>query len=158
MLLRLATAAIVIALGAPRLGAQTAGPPPAPPAPPSPPPAGPKLVVPASAMVPADSAVALCNNGTWIYAPGAPTDCAQRGGLRVAMPPRPTPPAVATARAALVAAPAATPTAPPAGATGQCKDGTFLFGTPTADSCTGKGGVAATFSRPAPPPPRPPRP
>jgi hypothetical protein len=34
----------------------------------------------------------------------------------------------------------------------QCKDGTFLYGTPSADRCTSNGGVAVIFPRPAPAP------
>lgn len=158
--LRLAVAAGVVAFGAPRLGAQATGTPPTPPAPPPPPATAPKVIVPASALPPSDSAVALCKDGSWVYAPRTAADCTQRGGLQVAMPLRAMAPAVAAAitRAALVAAPAKAAAAPPAGATAQCKDGTFLFGAPNADRCAGNGGVAAIFSRPTPAPTPPSRP
>ena len=134
---------------------------PAPHVDPSPPPPPPKSLTPASALAPTDSSVALCKNGTWIYAPGAITDCAQRGGLQVAMPPRAKPPqvvAAAIAAQASVIAPARVATAPPATSTMQCKDGTFLYGAPSADRCANNGGLAAIFARPTPPPARPTRP
>ena len=128
---------------------------------PSPPPTPPKIIVPTSALPPTDSSVALCKNGTWIYAPGVATDCAQRGGLLVAMSRRAAPPqivsAVATAKASVIA-PARVASAPPATSTMQCKDGTFLYGAPSADRCANNGGLAAIFARPIPPPARPSRP
>ena len=125
------------------------------------PPTPPKNTTPSSAMPPSDSAVALCKNGTWIYGSGSPADCTQRGGLLVAMPKRAAPPsvtAVASMASAAVIAPAKVAAAPPATATMQCKDGTFLYGAPSADRCTNNGGLAAIFTRPTPPPARPARP
>ena len=166
VILRSVAASALMAFGARGVGAQGAPPRPAPtvappaaplvapPAAPSPPPPAPTVIVPASSLPPSDSAVALCKNGTWIYEPGAATDCAQRGGLVVAMPARAVPPAVmAVAARAAITAPARIAAAPPAGSTMQCKDGTFLFGAPTADRCAGNGGVAAIFTRPTPAPP-----
>jgi outer membrane lipoprotein-sorting protein len=117
----------------------------------------PKPAAPVAAVAPADSAVALCNNGTWVYVPGTSADCVQRGGLKVAMPPKPVSPAVVAAAAARAealksAAASKVVTAPPANATMQCKDGTYLFGPPSDARCANNGGVAATFAHPAPAP------
>ena len=127
---------------------------------PIPPPTPPKNLTPASALPPTDSSIALCKNGTWIYVPGTIADCAQRGGLQVALPPRARVPQVAIAAAAqaIVIAPAKVASAPPATATMQCKDGTFVYGTPSDDRCSANGGVAALFPHPTPPPARPTRP
>jgi len=38
--------------------------------------------------------------------------------------------------------------APPAGTTMRCKDGSYLSGAPSADRCSGNGGVAAVFPAP----------
>ena len=126
---------------------------------PSPPP--PKTIIPTSALLPTDSSVALCKNGTWIYNPGTAAECAQRGGLLVAMPKRTATLQVMAAAAvvsASVIAPARVALAPPATATMQCKDGTFLYGAPSADRCTNNGGLAAIFTHPTPAPARPSRP
>ena len=128
---------------------------------PSPPPPPPKTIVPTSALLPTDSSVALCKNGTWIYNPGNAAECAQRGGLLVAMPKRAAAPQVMAAAAvvsASVIAPARVALAPPTTATMQCKDGTFLYGAPSADRCANNGGLAAIFSHPTPAPARPARP
>ncbi|MDQ2666090.1 MAG: hypothetical protein M3Z05_08785 [Gemmatimonadota bacterium] len=46
--------------------------------------------------------------------------------------------------------------APPAGATGRCKDGTFLVAPPSEEACSGKGGLAVRLPRaPIAPPRRP---
>jgi hypothetical protein len=165
-------AVALIVLGAERSGAQSAPPPPriasgatAAGAPaPSPllvpataaVPAPPKTVVPASALPPKDSAVALCNNGTFVMQPGTPADCASRGGLRVAMPPRTKVPVrqAGPAAAAASARPAIAAQLAPANATMHCKDGTYLTGAPSTDRCANNGGVAAIFPpRPAAPTP-----
>ena len=151
-------AATAIALTAQRAGAQ--GTPPLAPVIVSPPTA-PKNITPSSALPPSDSAVALCKNGTWIYGSGSAADCTQRGGLLVAIPKRVAPPSVnaaASAVSASVIAPARVATAPPATSTMQCKDGTFLYGAPSADRCANNGGLAAIFARPTPPAARPARP
>ena len=125
------------------------------------PPTAPKDITPSSALLPSDSAVALCKNGTWIYGSGSPADCIQRGGLLVAMPKRTTPPSALAAAAAVsasVIAPSRVALAPPATATMQCKDGTFLYDAPSADRCVNNGGLAAIFTRPTPAPARPTRP
>ncbi len=125
------------------------------------PPTAPKNITPLSALPPSDSAVALCKNGTWIYGSGSPADCIQRGGLWVAMPKRATPPsalAAAVTVTASVIAPARVALAPPPTATMQCKDGTFLYGAPSADRCANNGGLAAIFTHPTPAPARPTRP
>ena len=156
----LTAVAMLIAFTAGNAGAQGSAVP-TPHVAPSPPPTPPKTIVPSSALPPTDSSVALCNNGTWIYIPGVATDCAQRAGLRVAMPRRaPTPQivAAATAAQASVVAPARVALTPPATSTMQCKDGTFLYGAPSADRCANNGGLAAIFARPTPPPARPTRP
>ena len=125
------------------------------------PPTAPKDITPSSALPPSDSAVALCKNGTWIYGSGSSADCIQRGGLLVAMPKRTTPPSALAAAAAVsanVIAPARVGLAPPPTATMQCKDGTFLYGAPSADRCAINGGLAAIFTHPTPAPARPTRP
>ena len=117
------------------------------------PPPPPKVVVPASALPPSDSAVALCNNGTFVMEPGTPADCASRGGLRVAMARRGKPPVLRASPSTAVRA-ALVEQAPPAGATMRCKDGTYLSGTASADRCANNGGLAAVLPvRPAVPPP-----
>ena len=159
----LAAVAALIALSTERASAQAAAATPAAPVPhvaPSPPPTPPKVVVPASALPPSDSAVALCKNGSWIYNPGTAADCAQRGGLQVAMPKRaaaaPLTAAAATMRASIIA-PAKLVVAPPTDATMQCKDGTYLSGPPSAGRCAALGGVAALFPVAAKPVPVAPR-
>ena len=150
-------AATSIALTAQRSGAQATPLAPAIVSPPIPP----KNITPSSAMPPSDSAVALCKNGTWIYGSGSPADCTQRGGLLVAMPKRVTPPSALAAAStinAAVIAPARVALIPPATATMQCKDGTFLYGAPSADRCANNGGLAAIFTHPTPAPARPSRP
>ncbi len=42
--------------------------------------------------------------------------------------------------------------AAPGGATGRCKDGTFLLGTPSEEACAGKGGLFVRMARPPTPP------
>ena len=118
-------------------------------------PTPPKTVVPASAVPPKDSAVALCNNGTWVMRPGSPSDCASRGGLRIAVAQRTASPPALRQVAATVAHPALVARAAPAGTTMQCKDGTYLSGVPAAARCAGNGGVAAIFpaAKTAPPGP-----
>jgi hypothetical protein len=113
------------------------------------PPAPPKTITPASALPPKDSAVALCNNGTFVMLPGTPADCASRGGLRVAMPPR-AGPVVRRATTSQSVRPSLVEQGPPAGATMRCKDGTYLTGTPAADRCANNGGVAAIIPARAP--------
>jgi hypothetical protein len=65
--------------------------------------------------------------------------------------PPPTPGEITSARASVAVRTG--PVGPPAGATMQCKDGTFLAGRPLADRCSGNGGVAVTFPSAPPPPP-----
>jgi hypothetical protein len=43
----------------------------------------------------------------------------------------------------------------PAGATGRCKDGTYLTGPATDESCGGRGGLAIRMASPRKPPPAP---
>jgi hypothetical protein len=110
-------------------------------------PTPPKVVVPASVLPPKDSAVALCNNGTFVMRPGTTADCASRGGLKIAMAHRATA-ATAPVRRAVTSQsvrPATAEQAPPAGATMRCKDGTYLTGVASADRCSGNGGLAVIF-------------
>jgi hypothetical protein len=118
---------------------------------------------PTAAPMPPDSAVALCMDGSWIKTPRTAADCTARGGLRVAMPPKaeplPAPVAASAASRNIIAAPRTTLNAGiPAGATMQCKDGSFLFGSPSESRCSQNGGVAAFFPAALPPPPPPRRP
>jgi hypothetical protein len=126
----------------------------------TPPPPAPSTA-PTAAPTPPDSAVALCMDGIWIKTPRTAADCTARGGLRVAMPPKaepiPAPVAASAASRNIIAAQRATLNVGiPAGATMQCKDGTFLFGAPDESRCAQSGGVAAMMpaNLPAPPPPR----
>jgi hypothetical protein len=152
-------AVALIALTTERASAQGTAAPPTAPAPhvsPSPPPVAQTVLVPASALPPTDSAVALCNNGTFVKEPGTVADCASRGGLRVAMPPRVKAPALAPALApSFSLRPAIADQAPPAGATMRCKDGTYLSGTASANRCANNGGLAAILPPPPPVPPTP---
>ena len=121
----------------------------------TPPPAPAAAIV---ALTPPDSAVALCMDGTWIKEPRTVADCTARGGLRVAMPPKaepiPAPVAASAASRNIIAAQRATLNAGiPAGATMQCKDGTFLFGAPAESRCAQNGGVAAILPTNPPAPP-----
>jgi hypothetical protein len=116
-----------------------------------------------TAPIPSDSAVALCMDGSWVKIPRTADDCTTRGGLRIAMPPRaiapPAPIAASAANRNVITTQRATlNVGVPAGATMQCKDGTFLFGTPADSRCAQNGGVAAIMPTPAPPPPAPRRP
>ena len=43
----------------------------------------------------------------------------------------------------------------PAGSTGRCKDGTYVTGSATEESCGGRGGLAVRMPRPRKPPPPP---
>ncbi len=68
------------------------------------------------------------------------------------------PPARAANAATAVSAQAtvrAAPATPPAGATMQCKDGTYLFGAPAPGRCDANGGLGGILpaARTAPPPP-----
>ena len=154
----LAIAAIIATFGTPAVArAQNA---PIPKSPVSPPPPAPSTA-PTAAPMPPDSAVALCMDGSWIKTPRTAADCTARGGLRVAMPPKaepiPAPVAASAASRNIIAAQRATLNVGiPAGATMQCKDGTFLFGAPDESRCAQSGGVAAMMpaNLPAPPPPR----
>lgn len=161
-LIGIAVAAALIASNTKQVSAQVAPPPPraassnpaTPPTlltlpAPATPPTPPKVVVPASAMPPKDSAVALCNNGTFVMLPGTVADCASRGGLRVAMPPRRKAPA-REAALSLSVRPAIVEQGPPTGATMRCRDGIYLSGTASADRCANNGGLAAIL--PAKPP------
>ena len=110
-----------------------------------------------AAPTPPDSAVALCNDGSWIKLPRTAAECAARGGLKVAMPPRlappPAPVAASEANRNIIVTQTATLNAGiPANATVQCKDGTFLFGAPSESRCAQNGGVAAIL--PVAPAPR----
>jgi hypothetical protein len=116
--------------------------------------AQPKIVTPASAQPPSDSAVALCMNGTFVKLPGTASDCASQGGLRIALashiktpPPAPGTPAAAAAiaaRSSNVRAVSAS-VAPPIGATARCKDASFVTTTPSSTMCDGHGGVSVIF-------------
>ncbi len=157
----ISAAAALIAFHPERVSAQAAPPPPrvtssaaaTAPAAPAPlltsaavaPPPPPKIVVPASALPPKDSAVALCNNGTFVMEPGTPADCASRGGLRVAMPKRGKVP-VRRNSASVAASAGIVEQAPPAGTTMRCKDGTYLTGAPADNRCADHGGVAAVMT------------
>lgn len=143
---------------APHVARAQAAPPVAPPAT-SPPPAPPTVEIPARLRPPGDSDVALCVDGSWIKTPGVAADCGAHGGLKVAMPPRRTPPS-APAR---IQQPAFRTTAveqgpPPAGATARCKDGTYLFGALPVNPCSDRDGLAVRFPIPPPPPTAPRRP
>jgi hypothetical protein len=161
----IATASALLTLSAARVDAQGAPPPPPRVAPatastqttptvpgpalklpaPATPPAPPKVVVPPSAQPPSDSAVALCNNGTWVMIPGTAADCGSRGGLRVAMVPHAKPPVKRTVAVAPNVSAAVVQQPRPAGSTMRCKDGTYLSGTPSADRCSANGGTAVIF-------------
>jgi hypothetical protein len=65
---------------------------------------------------------------------------------RLASPPRRTPTPAATTSAKTVN----TADTRPIGATMRCKDGTYLTGAPSADRCSGNGGVAVTYSPQSP--------
>lgn len=126
-----------------------------PPASPPPPPS----VTARAAVAPPANAVALCNDQTFIVAPAAPDACTARGGLKLILPARATPPATPPGAQPAVQAAPATPAqsaTPPADATMRCKDGTWLAGTPTAARCDANGGLA-TILPPTPPPGAPPR-
>ena len=85
-----------------------------------------------------------------IVAPAKPA--ADAPAARVANPARKTPVAIAPAATKTVL----TAEAPPIGATMRCKDGTYLTGTPSADRCSGNGGVSVTYpAQTAPVSPRP---
>lgn len=109
-----------------------------------------------AAAAPAN-AVAMCADGSFIVLPGTPADCASHRGLRAAFAQRTPPPAVPPRAApAPLAAVAAVPvSAPPAGATMHCKDGTYLFGAPAPGRCDANGGLTGMLpaTRSAPPPP-----
>jgi hypothetical protein len=114
-----------------------------------------------AASTPPVGAVALCGDGTFATR-ALDTTCASHLGVKgkagyVAAPP-PTP----AARAAALAAAAKASTTmqksgPPAGASMQCKDGTYLSGTASADRCANNGGLAAVFPVRAQAPPVPAR-
>ncbi len=108
------------------------------------------------AAAPPANAVALCNDQSFVVAPATPETCTARGGLKLILPARATPPATPpAAQASLQAAPAPSAT-PPSDATMRCKDGTWLSGTPAASRCDANGGLA-TILPPTPPPGAPPR-
>jgi hypothetical protein len=71
----------------------------------------------------------------------------------------PDPAAVAPSLRAAETAPIVVPQiqTPPAGATMRCKDGTWLFGAPSAARCDRNGGLATILPVRAAPPPAPPR-
>jgi hypothetical protein len=104
------------------------------------------------------NAIARCADGTFVVPPSDASACANRGGARVIMPGRGTPPApvarAVTAQATVRAAPVPA-AAPPAGATMLCRDGTYLSGAPSAGRCDANGGLVAILPAPraAPPPP-----
>jgi hypothetical protein len=104
------------------------------------------------AAVPTDSTVALCNDGSFVNQPGTVADCASRGGLRVAMQPRPKAP-VRRAGPSLSVRPPVAEQGPPAGATMRCKDGTYLSGAAAANRCADNGGMAVILPPPRPTPP-----
>jgi hypothetical protein len=94
---------------------------------------------------------------------GLPPDSVKPAALRAnaSLPPaqarfvgRATPPATppgasaaALQRSSVMAAPA-TAANPPAGATMQCRDGTWLTGAPSASRCSANGGVATILAQP----------
>jgi hypothetical protein len=138
---------------------------------PAPPPpavvAAPALLRPSAAPPPTAPVAAQAANRTPTAAPVRPM---QPGS---ALPPdsvRPAPVAVSTPRPAPVASPppapvaaaptavraaVAPPSAPPAGASMHCKDGTYLTGTAAPGRCDANGGVAAVLpaAKQTPPPP-----
>ncbi len=154
--LRAVLALALLAAAAPLAAQQAQAPAQAAPA--SPPPTAVAPATAAPTLVPPADAVALCNDRTVVVAPAQPSACSARGGVKVLLPgPRPAPAApVRAAAPAQVAAPASAVT-PPAGATMRCKDGTWLSGTPDAQRCRDKGGLAVILPVQAPPPARPPR-
>jgi len=115
----------------------------------------PKAAVTAAAPA---GAVALCRDGTYLVPPSAVSDCSSHRGLQAAMPQRAAPPSAGAAQARVQATPsvALANAAPPAGATMRCKDGTYLSDRPSADACSGRGGLAAALplAGAAPPQPR----
>jgi len=119
----------------------------------------PDSVRPAAATVRARpaNAIAQCGDGTFVVPPQDASACRGREGVLTVMPQGRTPPPRPTAAAALVAAPLVDPTAPPPdGATMRCKDGTYLFGAPSAGRCGANGGVAAELPAPRTAPAAPP--
>lgn len=153
-----ALALACIALATPALQAQDAPPPQLPRA--SAPPTPPAATV--APVLPPANAVALCNDQSFVLAPALPAACATRGGLKLVLPTfRSAPPAAnapgTRAPELRAEAPAPTSHTPPAGATMRCKDGTWLFGAPSAGRCASNGGLAVILP-PAPSVPPAPRP
>jgi hypothetical protein len=110
--------------------------------------AAPVVVVPANA-------VAQCGDGTFMVAPDTPGGCASHRGIRVVMPARaaPAPPGATRPVAAPMTLQAgALSSAPPAGATMRCKDGTFQGGAPSEAACATHGGLATALVAPRPAP------
>jgi hypothetical protein len=122
------------------------------------PPDSSRLPVAAAVGQPA-GAVARCRDGSFIIAPADPSACATHRGVGVLFPQRAPPPRPG-ATPQPVARVVAQPSAPPAGATMRCKDGTWLSGAPAAGRCDANGGTAVILPspRPAPPTPLPHRP
>ena len=176
-IVRIAATAALIALHAEHARAQQAAPPPPPrvaqpsapaatgaaaaaaatPLPTPPAPTPPKVVVPASVLPPNDSAVALCNNGTFVMKPRTVADCANRGGLKIALAQKGVTAPTRRVAASQSVRPAVVAQAPPAGATMHCKDGTYLTGTPNKDRCANNGGLAAILPSTPPAPAAPAR-
>ena len=124
--------------------------------------APPDSVRPASGAPPAPppaNATARCRDGTYVVPPAVSGACTARGGLLVTIPQRAAPAIPANRVAAPVAAVAAAPASagPPAGATMQCKDGSYLSGTPSGAACAGHGGLGAVLPAPRTAPTQPAR-
>lgn len=159
---RLTLAAATIALsGAVPLAAQQAGGAAAPPAPVAPvlTPASPAPPAPATRAVPVPpaGAVAECRDGSFAVPPETPKACDARGGVRILLPgPRATPAPPSGAARADARVTALAPSAPPAGATMQCKDGTWLTGARDAARCAANGGLGVMLPERTPAPARPP--
>lgn len=110
-------------------------------------PVAPELGVPTGAR-------ARCRDGTFVSAGEPASACQSHAGVavRFAAPDPPPPP---RGRSARPDRGAETPihTRPDA-ATGQCKDGSYLVGTPDSSSCAANGGIAAVFPVESAPTPR----
>lgn len=124
------------------------------------PPASPPPTAPAPAprlLPPPANAVAQCNDLTFVVAPSEPAACVARGGIKILLPGVRRTPALAAASPALRAATSqsaalARNDAPPVGATMRCRDGSWLFGTPSASRCDRNGGLAVILPAPPVPP------
>ena len=102
-----------------------------------------------AAQAPA-GATAKCNDGSYSTSTTAKGMCSGHGGVAEKIAPKPKP-AAKPAAAKPAAKPAAAASAPPAGATAKCKDGTYSTAKSTQGACSKHGGVAeALTAAPAP--------